>query len=272
MNKPLTSLSLAPSSDRRRDAWYWRLFATGVAFILFAMGCMVLRILAFMPRRWRGADTLRQKQRARVAISRSMRMFISFLVRTGVMTFEFNGAERLGRPGQMIIANHPSLLDVVFLLAQVRHANCIIKHGLIENPITYGPVSAAGYISNETSLDMFEASVKSLTDGETLVVFPEGTRSQPGQAPVFHRGACAIALRGARVVTPVIIRHASNSLAKGQPWYHIPKQRLHYVLDVGTDIDPQHWADHHSAPIAGRKMNEFLHTYFRSELGLNGPT
>ena len=56
----------------------------------------------------------RRQARARVTIARTFRLFIAALRRTGVLAFDFQGGERLGRPGQLIIANHPSPLDVAF--------------------------------------------------------------------------------------------------------------------------------------------------------------
>ena len=111
----------------------------------------------------------------------------------------------------MILANHPSLLDVVFLVGHVKNANCIVKHGLATNPFTRGPVANAGYITNDESFDMFDRAADALRNGETLIVFPEGTRTPPDAMPQFHRGACAIALRGAQVVTPVVIRIETES-------------------------------------------------------------
>ena len=66
----------------------------------------------------------------------------------GVLTYEFEGAERLGRPGQIIVANHPSLIDVVFLLGFTPQATCIVKEALFQNPFTRWPVAAAGFVSN----------------------------------------------------------------------------------------------------------------------------
>src|SRR5690606_33906289 len=106
-------------------------------------------------------------------------------------------------------------------------------------------------------------------DGETLIVFPEGTRTPLGSMPHFHRGACAIALRGARIITPVIIRMSPRSLTKGEPWYRIPHQRMRYEIFVGEDVDPKYWANQHPMPIAGRRMNDHLHRYFKEKLERN---
>jgi len=56
--------------------------------------------------------------------------------------------EKLNRPGQLIIANHPTLVDIVFLISRVKQANCIVKQKLWHNPFMRGPILNAGYISN----------------------------------------------------------------------------------------------------------------------------
>lgn len=250
----------------RQDFWLWRLFATGMAFTLFGVGGLLLRLLVFPPQRLIPGGAADRQRRARRALNGTFRCFIRFMVRVGILTVEFKGAERLGRPGQMILANHPSLLDVVFLVGHVGNANCIVKHGLARNPFMRGPIRSAGYITNDESFDMFDRAAAVLRDGETLIVFPEGTRTPPDSLPRFHRGACAIALRGARVVTPVVIRMNPRSLTKGEPWYRIPPRRMRYTIQVGEDLDPATWSDAHPLPIAGRRMNDYLHAYFEAEL------
>lgn len=254
----------------RQDAWILRLLATALAFGIFGLGAVLLRLVVFPAQRLFTRDRTHRRDRARAAITWTFHRFVRLLVRMGVLTYEFRGVEALGRPHQMIVANHPSLLDVVFLIAHIRNANCVVKHTLARNPFTAGPVRHAGYITNDESLDMLERAAQVLRDGETLIVFPEGTRTPAGGAPRFHRGACAIALRGARVVTPVVIRMNTRSLTKGEPWYRIPHRRMHYVLQAGPDIDPRQWNDRYPAPIAGRRMNDYLHDYFRTELEPDG--
>ncbi len=255
----------------RQDAWLLRLFATAFAFTAFGLGGLFLRLAVFPPQRLISTDPAQRQRRARGTILWMFRVFIRLLVRTGILTYEFRGAERLGRPGQMIVANHPSLLDVVFLLAHMPDANCIVKHSLATNVFTGGPIRNARYITNDESLEMFDRAAAVLRAGETLLVFPEGTRTPRDCPPRFHRGACAIAMRGARVITPVVIHMNTRSLTKGEPWYRIPRQRMRYTFEVGPDIDPQRWTSQHPMPIAGRLMNEHLHNYFEAELRRDEP-
>lgn len=253
--------------NRRPNAPYlWRLLATGASFALFGLGGLCLRVLIFPLLALLPGDTLSRQRRARATISRLFWLFVQFMYRSGVLTFEVEGAERLGRSGQLIIANHPSLIDVVVLIALIRDANCVVKQSLWDNPFMRGPIRAAQYISNSGSLDMLDEAADALRQGQTLIVFPEGTRTTPGQAPQFHRGAAAIALRGATLVTPVVISVSPTTLTKAEPWYRIPSRRFHFHLRVGDDIDPQLFAAQGPAPSASRKLNDHLHQHFIKEL------
>jgi len=263
---PGTTQIAAGCAVRRQDFWLWRLFATALSFVLFGLGGVLLRIVVFPAQRLLGGTARVRQRRARLAVYYSFRGLIRFLRTTGVLTVDIEGIERLGAPGQMIIANHPSLLDVALLMAHVKDTNCIIKHDLMRNLFTRGPVTASGYISNDQSLEMFERAADALREGQTLIVFPEGTRTPPGASPRFHRGACAIALRAARRVTPVFIRMTPHALRKGEPWYHVPVRRIHYQITVGQDMDPAEWRTQYPLPIAGRKMHTHWHAVFDATL------
>lgn len=254
------------SLNKRRDTYYWRLLATGLSFVLFGLGGLCLRVVVFPLLGCLPGDIASHQRRARRTISRLFWMFIRFMARMGVLSYDVEGAEQLGRPGQMIIANHPSLIDVVFLIGLVRDANCVVKRKLWDNPFTRGPVRSTGYVSNDGSMDMLDTAVEGLRNGQTLIIFPEGTRTQPGQPPAFHRGAAAIALRGASVITPVMITVAPTTLTKAEPWYRIPERRVHFTLRVGADVDPAEFAALGPPPLASRKLNDYLHHYFIKEL------
>lgn len=259
-------LAAAPLSARKRDFYPWRLVATGLSFLFFGIGGLLLRLVWFPLLSLLPGGPLAHRRRVRAVISRAFWLHTQFMYRTGVLTFEVDGAERLGRPGQMVIANHPSLIDVVFLISQIRDANCIVKQGLWRNPCMRGPISTAEYISNNGSPEMLEQAADVLREGQTLVVFPEGTRTTPGKAPVFHRGAAAIALRGARTITPVFITVQPTTLTKAEPWYSIPTRRTHVRLRVGADIDPAAFNADAPLPIASRRLNEHLQHLYLKEL------
>ncbi|WP_373280642.1 beta-ketoacyl synthase chain length factor [Methylomonas koyamae] len=160
--------------------------------------------------------------------------FIGLMHRLGVMSYQICGGEKLNRPGQLVVANHPTLVDVVFLLSRIEQASCIVKASLWRNPAMRGSILNAGYISNADSATMIEDCAAWLNGGGGLIVFPEGTRTVPGQAYRFQRGAAAIALAADCVLTPVTLTCTPSTLTKNLAWYRIPPRRFHLRMQVAT--------------------------------------
>jgi 1-acyl-sn-glycerol-3-phosphate acyltransferase len=258
--------STAPHPSRG-DAYYWRLFIKGLSFFLFGLSALTLHILALPVIALTSRDPLVRRARVRRALSIAMRAFVSFMSGSKGMTYEFIGAERLGRAGQLIVANHPSLLDVVFLLAFTPSAGCVVKHAMLRNPFTRGAVKLAGYISNDPTHAMIEGASAALAEGQCLIMFPEGTRTTPGQPLKFHRGAANVAVRSAAVVTPVYIECEPPALSKSDAWYRVTATRTRFTLRVGADIDLGEYRAMRSVPLACRALNTRLREYFEGELG-----
>jgi 1-acyl-sn-glycerol-3-phosphate acyltransferase len=252
--------------SERGDAYYWRLFATACCFAVFGLGGLALGLVVFPLARLLPGDELTHRERVRRTLGAVLRWFADFMVFVGVLTYEVSGAERLGRPGQLVLANHPSLIDVVFLLGFSPSSSCIAKQALWANPVTRGPVTAAAYVSNSPTERMIEGAAGALRNGQSVIIFPEGTRTAPGQPLQFHRGAAAIAIRAAQVVTPVYIRCVPPTLAKNVPWYRIPDRRVHVSIRTGADIDPEPFRREAAAPIAARALSARLLQLYTTEL------
>jgi 1-acyl-sn-glycerol-3-phosphate acyltransferase len=251
-------------------SYYWRLFATGLCFTVFGLGATIFGMLVFPVMRLVPGTDEAHRRRVRATFRVYMRAFVGLMSAVGVLSYEFRGAERLGRPGQIILANHPSLIDVVFLIGFTPQATCIVKEALFHNPITRWPVAAAGYVSNTSTHSMVERASQALREGQNVIVFPEGTRTTPGQALQFHRGAASIAVRAASVVTPVFIRCEPTTLAKNMPWYRIPDRRVRLTFRVGADIDLASFRTS-PTPLASRAFNTHLLKLFAAELQSDEP-
>jgi hypothetical protein len=128
----------------------WRLFATGFSFFSFGLGGLLLWLLVF-PALSALPGSRRQKvSRGQRVVHYSFYAFIGLMHRLGIMTYEIVGLEKLNRPGQLIIANHPTLVDIVFLVSRIKEASCIVKGSLWRNPFMRGPIVNAGYISQRS--------------------------------------------------------------------------------------------------------------------------
>ena len=220
-----------------RPGYLWRVAATGISFAAFGIGGLALRLLVLPPLGWLTPDPEARRRRTRRVVRQAFAGHIRLMERLGVLTWEVHGRERLQRDGLLILANHPTLLDVVFLVSLLPEADCVVKSAVARNPFMRGPVRAAGYIANDDGAGLVDDCIRAVASGGRLVIFPEGTRSVPGQPLRLQRGAANIAIRGRFDITPVLIRCTPPTLAKGQKWYRVPPRRFHIVVDVREDIE-----------------------------------
>ncbi|AOY96788.1 1-acyl-sn-glycerol-3-phosphate acyltransferase [Cupriavidus sp. USMAA2-4] len=249
----------------------WRVCATGVCFSTFGLGGLLLRIVVFPLMALLPGPDLRRQRACKQLVHHAFRLFLLLMRGLGVLRYEIRHAERLRRSGLLIVANHPSLIDVVFLIALTRRADCVVKAGLARNPFTRGPVLATGYVCNDAGAAMVDDCIASLRAGNNLVIFPEGTRTVPGAPMRLQRGAANIAVRGGFALTPVVIRCEPPTLAKGEKWYAVPLRRPRFVIEVKDDIDPAAClAAGVDDALAVRQLTQALSEYFSREVGREG--
>lgn len=257
-----------------RRTYLWRVFVTGACFVLFGIGGLILGLVVFPLTLLLPGGPVRRRARTRGLVQRAFRLFVAVMSGFRGLSYEFKGRERLGRPGQLIVANHPTLIDVVLIVAFTPAPACVVKAAIFGNPFTRWVVQAAGYIRNAPTATMIEQAAQALQSGDAVVMFPEGTRTHPGRPMQFHRGAASVAIRGAAVLTPVYIHVDQPLLHKSQPWYQAPPRRPHLALHVGDDVDLAPYRQL-PPPKASRQLNAWLLAHYEQELarpaGYNAP-
>jgi 1-acyl-sn-glycerol-3-phosphate acyltransferase len=245
---------------------YWRVFATGVGFLVFGTGGIGLRLLVFP-----ALNLFIRERPSRIVLARhvirvAFRGFIDLMRLLGVLRYDIRGLERLQRGGLLILANHPTLIDTVFLMAFVKNADCIVNSRLWHNPFTRGPVRAAGYSSNEGGVDLIENCIASLRSGNNLIIFPEGTRTPKHGGLHFKRGAANIAVRGRYKVTPVVIHCTPPALSKGDKWWSGAARWVQFSLEIQEDIDVRPFiAETGNEVLSARHLTTYLQDYFTKE-------
>lgn len=245
----------------------WRLVATAISFTLFGLGGLIIRLVIFPLLVLIAQHRARRARLARLLIHYAFKAFVGVMRGFGIFTFEVEGQERLHRQGLLILANHPTLIDVVVLMSLVRNADCVVRAGLRSNPFTRGPVCAADFVGNDDGPEIISDCIVAILKGSNMIIFPEGSRTVPGEPLYFQRGAANVAVRGGIMVTPVIIQCSSTFLPKGKPWYRIPLQRPHFRILVKDDIPVRPFVEAAAEPaLAARQLNEYLKNYFSREL------
>ena len=175
----------------------------------------------------------------RGVITRGFRFYLGALEASGGFRFDLSALDALRDAGALILApNHPSLLDAVMLLSRAPQAVCVLKASLFDSVFFGAGARLAGYIGNESPIDMVRRSADELRRGGQLLLFPEGTRTT--RAPVnSFRGAFPLIARQAGVpVQTVFIEADSGFLGKGWPLLRRPAMPVHYRVRLGRRFDP----------------------------------
>jgi 1-acyl-sn-glycerol-3-phosphate acyltransferase len=246
----------------KRINYLWRLFGTGLSFFLFgAVGVLFWGILFPLLDKAIMQD-LPKKQRSRLLMNRIFHFYMEFMRKIGILGYEVHGGGRLNTPSRLIIANHPSLLDIVFLISQIRNATCIVKPALASNPFMRIPIQAMGYIYADDPEAVVKHCAEELHEGCSLIIFPEGTRTTPGKALKFQRGTAAIALESKVKILPVILGCSPTTLTKREKWYQIPHKKFTLSLHVEEDFELDAIDENASRSLATRKLTRQLEKYF----------
>jgi 1-acyl-sn-glycerol-3-phosphate acyltransferase len=255
-----------PSFARRLSRW-WRIFRTGVGFVFFGFLCLLVGLVVLPFERLRSRDAETCERRVQVAIRRLLSSHCSVVhgLRLGRITWI--GEERLAVPGRLVLSNHPTLLDAVLTIARMPRVVCVAKSDLWQNPVTGGAVRAAGYIPNRNGPELVDACTETLRAGNSLLLFPEGTRSPRAALGPFQRGASHVALRSDCEILPVVVTCDPPTLMKGQKWYDVPDRAFEVTVRVCEPFRASDLVDTSlPRPIAARQLTASLREYFEKEL------
>jgi 1-acyl-sn-glycerol-3-phosphate acyltransferase len=226
--------------------WY-RVAAKLFCFAIIGIGALFISPLLYIfPRQ------------SRKFVSLSFRVYIRFMILLGIISLKVeNKFQNLG--GKIVACNHNSILDVVILISLIPNADCIVKSSLSKRHV-FQWITSKIYIPN--SLDFNELCARvgaSLAAGNTLIIFPEGSRISAGQQSVFKKGTARLALDLGCNVVP--IRFGGNEkigLRKGDKMlsFH-PTEKYNFHLHVLPDISMEEYKD---MPVrdAAEKLTEDL--------------
>ncbi len=130
------------------------------------------------------------------------------------------GREKI-RPGApyVMVANHLSLLDILVLFRLFTHFKWVSKIENFRVPFIGWNMTLNRYIKlrrgdRGSVVRMMKACEHTLGQGNPIMMFPEGTRSQDGQMRSFKTGAFELALKTGSPILPIVIRGTANALPK----------------------------------------------------------
>ena len=146
--------------------------------------------------------------------------------------------------GLVIVANHPSLLDAMLLVARLPRCACVMKASLLRNPFLAPGALLARYIPNDSAHGMVRRAVSDLREGGQLLMFPEGTRTTRTPINAFQPGFAVIAKHAQAPIQTVFIDTPSPYLGKGWVPWRLPPLPIEFSVRLGRRFEPR--ADHQS--------------------------
>jgi len=192
---------------------------------------------------WRG-DELLQMRRMQALTAAAYRFMHRWLHLARITRFDVaTQLEHLPEGACVVVANHPTLMDVTSIIGLLNGACTVAKPGLYQRWLLRGVLQGSGVIEGAGSNPMgagrvMDEAVERLGQGFSMVVFPEGTRSPRGKMLPFGRAAFEMACRAKVPVVSVTITCEPVWLSKEQPLFDPPFQTPRLTLATLAIDDP----------------------------------
>lgn len=173
-------------------------------------------------------------------ISATFRLFLWGAHRCGLMHLDLSALDALNRErGLVLVANHPSMIDVFLIISRVHEAVCLMKASIANNLFLGAGAYLAGYVSNRDTAQMIKQAAQSVQRGDTLLIFPEGTRTTRQPINDIKAGAALIAKRARAPIQTILLSTNSGYLSKGWTIWRPPTFPLIYRAQLGERFEVQ---------------------------------
>ncbi len=151
--------------------------------------------------------------------ARSWAQIILFFARIPVRLEVSESARAM--PAAIFMSNHESVLDILALFLAVPHdVKFVAKSSLFSIPILGWSMRRGGFVpvdrkDREKAREALGGIAERLRKGDSVLVFPEGTRSRDGTLGPFKKAGFLLALKTGLPIVPIGIAGARAILRRG---------------------------------------------------------
>ena len=167
------------------------------------------------------------------------------------------GRERLPVPPFVIVSNHQSAWEIMVLGALFPPFAWVAKRSLLQVPVVgwaFGrldPITIDRKRKGRALRDVIRRGRDHLSNGTCIVVFPEGTRSRPGELGEFHGGGAYLVQASGVPAVPIF--HNAGDFWPAKRFVILPGTiRLH----IGKAIMPNPGGTREARPLMHRLHEE----------------
>lgn len=165
---------------------------------------------------------------------------------------------------RIYLTNHQSFFDIFALLAHLGvDFKFVLKQELMRIPVFGFTMRNARYIAIDRSnprkaIQSMNEAAEKIKTGTSVVVFPEGTRSEDGRLLPFKKGGFILALKSGCELVPVTISGSNRIAFKGS--LRINPGRI--IMTIGKPISLKGYGKHNVEELMSR-----THDAMRSQMG-----
>ena len=189
-----------------------------IGWVFTAVSLMVLSISAWLTRP-EGRDA---QLRHYHACAQSWARLVTAVCRVRIEIEGLEHMEAAFRRGAVVVAcNHQSFMDIPILLGQLPGYFAFVSKAEVFAVPVLGPyMEACGFIklrrgNQASSREALGDCLDALRSGRSVLMFPEGTRSDAGALGPFKKGPAVLAARAQVAILPVALEGSFNALSKG---------------------------------------------------------
>jgi 1-acyl-sn-glycerol-3-phosphate acyltransferase len=145
---------------------------------------------------------------------------VMFFVRSVGVKVEVSGKERIPAGACLFVANHTSSADAPAVVGAIpRRIAILLKKSLFAYPIVGQAFKVAHFIpvergNHESAVASLEKATEAMKEGQSFLIYPEGTRSNDGRLGDFKRGAVVMAIKAGVPIVPMVCAGAHKVMAK----------------------------------------------------------
>jgi 1-acyl-sn-glycerol-3-phosphate acyltransferase len=145
---------------------------------------------------------------------------VMFFVNCVGVHVQVKGIERIPKGTCIFAANHTSSADAPAIVGAIpRRIAILLKRSLFEWPIAGQAFRLAHFIpvdrsNRDSAIESVERAVEALRNGQSFLIYPEGTRSPDGRLQEFKKGTSVMAIKSGVPVVPVACSGAHRVMEK----------------------------------------------------------
>jgi 1-acyl-sn-glycerol-3-phosphate acyltransferase len=145
---------------------------------------------------------------------------VMFFVRFVGVRVHVKGLERIPAETCIFAANHSSSADAPAVVWSIpRRIAILLKRSLFEYPIVGQAFHLAHFIpvdrfNRDSAINSLEQATESLRNGQSFLIYPEGTRSPDGRLQEFKKGTAVMAIKAGVPIVPVACSNAHRIMEK----------------------------------------------------------